>query len=745
MLIEGPFETDYSLAIVNRRLALAMTRLGHTIELHQRDNTTDYAPGPAFMAEFPELARRFIASTATSREAVHSRYIYPPYTDRMIGPVKAIHCYGWEESSFPAEYVQSFNRELDVITVMSTYVRDVLVQNGVTVPVEVVGLGADHILEAPAESVSCFEADRFYFVHVSSCFPRKGADVLVEAFCREFRRGERVSLVIKTFSNPHNEIEKIVADAFRRFPDHAPAAIVFDSYSQGQMRALLEGASCLVAPSRGEGFGLPVAEAMLLGTPVIATMHGGHADLCAPEWCWPVEFELQAARTHLSEGKSFWAEPDENSLRLRMREVFECPGETVRRKTERARHHVAERFTWDQVAERHAEVCAGVLEKKTRPRVVSGTGAMGHIGFVSTWNARCGIAEYTRFLTTNLSSGRRFSVFANHIPTPVREDESNVERCWTASVDAIPEGEIDELARQICAAGCDAVSIQYNFGLLSPETVEGLMRRLRKKGIPTAVTLHATANERYGRLVSILADAQAVVVHRAEERERLLASGLRRVSMQRQGIYVAEHLQRATPAGSEDGVFTVACFGFFLPPKGIYELLEAFSAACFVNPSLRLKLINSLYDIPESHAYASECVRLLRIRGLTERVLLSTGFLDQDEIVRELADSDLVVLPYTHSTESSSAAIRLPLASLTPVLCSDLQLFREFAGMVHLYPAGDTVALANRLLELSADLKLLRSFEAQQRRYVDELSWSNVARDFEAVMDSCTLAAASTV
>jgi glycosyltransferase involved in cell wall biosynthesis len=745
MLIEGPFESDYSLAIVNRRLALAMARRGYTIKLHQRDNTTDYAPSPGFLAAFPELRTHFTPSPGTCGEVVHSRNIYPPYTDRMTGAVRAIHCYAWEESAFPAEFAQWFNRDLDVITVVSGYVRDVLVENGVKTPIEIVGNGADHVLDGPAEPVPCLEAGRFHFVHVSSCFPRKGADVLVEAFCREFRRSDGVGLVIKTFANPHNEIEKIVAEAIARYPDHAPIEVIFESYSQGQMRALLEGANCLVAPSRGEGFGLPVAEAMLLGTPVIATMHGGHADLCSAEWCWPVDFELQPARTHLTKGRSFWAEPDGGSLQSRMREVFECQREAVRRKTDRARTHVAERFTWDRVAERHAQACTSALEKKTRPPVTGGMVARRHIGFVSTWNARCGIAEYTRFLTTNLSSGRRFSVFANHIPTSVREDESNVDRCWTASADTIPDGEIDELTRQICTAGCDAVSIQYNFGLLSPDTVDGLIRRLKKKGIPTVVTLHATANERYGRLVSILADAQAVVVHRTEERERLLASGLGRVSIQRQGIYVAEHLQRATPAGSVEGVFTVACFGFFLPPKGIYELLEAFSAACFVNPSLRLKLINSLYDIPESHAYAGECVKLLRNRGLTDRVLLSTGFLDQDDIVRELADSDLVVLPYTHSTESSSAAIRLPLASLTPVLCSDLQLFREFAGIVHLYPAGDTVALANRLLELSADITLLRSFEARQRRYVDELSWSKVARDFEAVMDSCTLAAASTV
>jgi glycosyltransferase involved in cell wall biosynthesis len=744
MLIEGPFESDYSLAIVNRRLALAMSRRGYRIQLHQRDNTTDYPPGAAFLAEWPELAPCFVPSVESSAEPVHSRYIYPPYTDRMVGAVRAIHCYGWEESAFPQEYVASFNRDLDIITVMSTYVRDVLVENGVGVPIEIAGLGADHILETRAEPVACFEPDRFHFVHVSSCFPRKGADVLVETFCREFRAGEDVSLVIKTFANPHNEIEKTVAEAFSRYPKHAPIKIIFDPYSPGQMRALLEHANCLVAPSRGEGFGLPVAESMLLGTPVIATIHGGHADLCSAQWCWPVDFHLQEARTHLTKGRSLWAEPDPASLQSRMREVYEAHRDTIQRKTTDARNHIAARFTWSQVAQRHAEACARATEQKRNSATATGSASRRHLGFITTWNARCGIAEYTRFLSTSLSPDRSFSVFANRISDPVREDESNVVRCWTASTNDISDQEIDDTIGRICEAGCDAVSIQYNFGLLAPRTVERLIRGLGKQGIPVSVTLHATRNERYGRLVASLREAQAVIVHRSDERERLLESRLARVHLQRQGIYVPGHLQRVIPPGSDKSVFTIACFGFFLPPKGVYELLQAFSAASFVNPALRLKLINSLYDLPESHAYAAECIRFLGSRGLHDRVMISTSFLDEDTIVRELAESDLVVLPYTHSTESSSAAIRLPLASLTPVLCSDIQLFREFSGIVHFYPAQDTVALANRLLELSMDNRLLRGFEAGQRRYVEELAWSNVARDFEAIIDSFTLAAART-
>ena len=71
----------------------------------------------------------------------------------MKASVRAFHCYGWEESAFPRRYTSAFNSELDLVTVMSRYVQQVLRDNGVTVPVEVVGLGADHILGSPAVPV----------------------------------------------------------------------------------------------------------------------------------------------------------------------------------------------------------------------------------------------------------------------------------------------------------------------------------------------------------------------------------------------------------------------------------------------------------------------------------------------------------------------------------------------------------------------------------------------------------------
>ncbi|MCI0348524.1 MAG: glycosyltransferase, partial [Acidobacteriales bacterium] len=590
MLLEGPFETDYSLAIVNRNLASAMLRLGKQVRLHQRDNTTSYAPSFEFLLANPDLACLFVNSVDSTRVDVHSRTMYPPFTDKMVGRVRAVHCYGWEESSFPAQYVEAFNRDLDLITVMSGYVKTVLESNGVTVPIEVAGLGADHVLRAPAVPVRFLRADTFNFVHISSCFPRKAADVIVEAFCREFRRGNDVCLIIKTFPNPHNRIDEIVASARSRYGDHPRIEVVQEPLSPGQIRYLAENAGCLLSPSRGEGFGLPVAEAMLLGCPVIATLHGGLADLCSPEWSWPVEFELQPAQTHLTEGRSYWAEPSVHSLQEQMRAVYRASRQERARRTERAQRHITENFTWEQVGLRHDAACCEILERKRAYALSIAVSGSIHVGFISSWNTKCGIAEYTRYLATNLDHSVAYSVFANRADDRVREDENNAIRCWNPSAEACTKGDLEAMVRHILERGVHLVSLQYNFGFFSPGAVEFLLERLHRHGIGLAITLHSTTHANFTHLAKVLRRADVCVVHQQQDLHNLKAAHVENAVIQPQGIYIPERKQRIEPPGRCPAAFTVASFGFLLPPKGIYDLLQAFQAAVPANPALRLKL-----------------------------------------------------------------------------------------------------------------------------------------------------------
>src|SRR6266567_3068632 len=167
LLLEGPFESDYSLAIVNRNLARALFEMDVAIGLHQRDNTTAYFPTARFLQSNPDLSPLFVKDMGEVSTDVHSRNVYPPYTDGFRGKLRVVHCYAWEETVFPQEFVAYFNRALHMVTVTSEYVRDVLARNGVTVPIEVVGNGADHILSEPEKPIEGFARDTFDFVHVS--------------------------------------------------------------------------------------------------------------------------------------------------------------------------------------------------------------------------------------------------------------------------------------------------------------------------------------------------------------------------------------------------------------------------------------------------------------------------------------------------------------------------------------------------------------------------------------------------
>jgi glycosyltransferase involved in cell wall biosynthesis len=206
------------------------------------------------------------------------------------------------------------------------------------------------------------------------------------------------------------------------------------------------------------------------------------------------------------------------------------------------------------------------------------------------------------------------------------------------------------------------------------------------------------------------------------------ALGVDQVLLRRQGIASS---QLGRPRNSKPGTpFVVSCFGFFLPPKGIYQLIQAFALVRNAQPLLRLKLLNALYPIPESAAYAAACLGLVQQKGLGPHVSVTTAFLEHEEILEELAASQLVILPYLHSTESSSAAGAFAVASLVPVLCSDLSIFDELGNVVHRFPAGNVTALANKILELADDAENLNRYRQQQEQLVRTLAWPVIASDF---------------
>ena len=299
------------MALLNRETARALDKLGYNVSLFSTEGPGDFAPNPYYLGMHSDLASYYEKSQEQDQSDcdIVSRILYPPRVTDMRGKINALHHYAWEESGFPQDWVKEFNENLTMMTCLSRHVEKIMIDNGVTVPLVTSGCGVDHWERIECDQDFSISANTFRFLHVSSCFPRKGAELMLDAYGRCFTARDDVSLIIKTFENPHNQIEQYLRQLKKDCPEFPHVELIMADLSEGQLKRLYELCDVLVGPSFGEGFGLPFAEAMLSGLPVITTNWGGQLDFCNDGNSWLVDYDFDWADTHFEIWSSVWARP----------------------------------------------------------------------------------------------------------------------------------------------------------------------------------------------------------------------------------------------------------------------------------------------------------------------------------------------------------------------------------------------------------------------------------------------------
>lgn len=201
-----------------------------------------------------------------------------------IGPVfrpvpgarnTAVVFHEWDR--YPAAWAATLNT-FQSVWAPSSHVASTLKTSGVTVPVDLV---PPPVAARLPEMKRSWEPSRsFRFLSIGEPHFRKGFHLLMDGFMRAFPTPGEAVLTLKvsaacTWRSPRQDI-----------------VLVTEHLERETLLSLYRRHDAYVTASLGEGLGLPLAEAVLAGLPVVANWWGGHRDLVQPSDCWEIAHDV---------------------------------------------------------------------------------------------------------------------------------------------------------------------------------------------------------------------------------------------------------------------------------------------------------------------------------------------------------------------------------------------------------------------------------------------------------------------
>lgn len=353
---EGDLTGRHSLAIVNRAFVRGLAG-------RFKVETGQQQPGPYRLP-----GNIAVRDQAVSRADITIRHSWPPVL-RPADKGRLVWIQPWEYGAIPKSWAEFANEHVDEIWCYTNYVADCYQQGGVDPQkLHVVPLGVDLSTFKPVGRAS-EHPGKTVFLFVGGTIPRKGIDVLLDAYIAAFQYREDVVLLVKGFGSQTFYKNSGINDLIQAIEAARPAApevIYLDQdVSDGDLAALYRGAHVLVHPYRGEGFGLPVAEALACGTPVIVTAGGSTDDFVSDECSW----KIPARRTTLnpyklgvepSHGETWWLEPDRDALIAALLNAADDP-DALAERTRVARSQ-SDTMSWHTPVKRATERLNALLE-----------------------------------------------------------------------------------------------------------------------------------------------------------------------------------------------------------------------------------------------------------------------------------------------------------------------------------------------------------------------------------------------
>lgn len=267
-------------------------------------------------------------------------YLHAPPWHRHRSSNYKIGYFYWETDRIP-DYWSRYLNQVDEIWAPCNLVKEGCVKAGFKGKISVVP--TPHEKSDSKENISIpssFSRDYilsnnvFKFYSIFQWHYRKGPEVLIRAYWNEFSKNDNVILILKV--NALNvsgyTVDKIKSDIYslkRKMNLHyyPPVYVIPEIIPIDHINALHDYCDCYVSPHRGEGWGMPIHEAILNKNATIVTRYGGISEYLNDNSSYIINHRLTSVSNmewspHLYKSNQRWAEPDIDSLSSNMRSAY---------------------------------------------------------------------------------------------------------------------------------------------------------------------------------------------------------------------------------------------------------------------------------------------------------------------------------------------------------------------------------------------------------------------------------------
>jgi glycosyltransferase involved in cell wall biosynthesis len=392
----------------------------------------------------------------------------------------------------------------------------------------------------------------------------------------------------------------------------------------------------------------------------------------------------------------------------------------------KGRKHVEGSFSWEKIS---SQLGRCLIKSSMQHKYINQTesNTKPAVAIMSTWNIKCGIAEYSRYLAEGfVKNDYQVLIIANDSIRDLKKD--NNEDCyfyggWEYGTSTLNRVGIDVPGIIRCVKELDVghFFIQHHDAFFSFEALFELCEKLFESNVKTAIMFHnksvlnsRTAKEfsKYG--VRIFSHHDIPPGYHDLIEWKKIPHGV---------LNGAEYKYKVRQG--ED--YIIGSFGFLRPHKGILELIRALPMIHRHNPQVKLLCINSIYHDADSLGYFKKCRDEVTRLKLNDSVSFITEFLPVQEVMDNISRADLVVFPYWNVDDGSSASANMAIACQRPFVISRSPIFNSFRGDFPELESIKPEIIAETVVSL-LDKENLSRLSKKSWEYAERNSWVNVAR-----------------